>query len=61
MSNNVINFKDKQHLAKHAQKEAGFDKIKARFESSVPIKKSSKDKLLDIFKKKKNTRTPKKK
>mgnify|MGYP000595568706 FL=1 len=61
MSNNVINFKDKQHLANHAKKEAGLDKMKARFENSVPNEKSSKDKLLDIFKKKKNTRTPKKK
>ncbi len=61
MGNNVIDFKERQHLAKHAEKEAGFDKMKVRFENIVPTEKSSKDKLLDIFKKKKSTSTSKKK
>jgi len=60
VSDNVIDFKKRQHLAKHEKKEAGFKNMKERFENAYPDQKSNKDKLLDIFKKKKNTRTPKK-
>lgn len=61
MSNNVVDFKKRKHLADHAKKEAGFDQMKQRFEVAFPNEKTSKDKLLNVFKKAKNTRTPKKK
>ncbi len=60
MSDNVVDFKKRQEQARHEQKEAGFEKIKERFESVVPVKKSKQDKLLNLFKKKKNTRPQKK-
>ncbi|NQZ31806.1 MAG: hypothetical protein HRU06_11055 [Oceanospirillaceae bacterium] len=60
MSDNVIDFKKRQHLANHEKKEAGFKNMQQRFESAVPSEKTSKEKLLGLFKKKKNTRTPKK-
>jgi len=60
VTDNVIDFKKRQHLANHQKKEAGFEEMKQRFEVAYPNQKTGKDKLLDIFKKKKNTRTPKK-
>ena len=60
MSDNVVDFSKHQQQAKHEKKEAGFNKMKQRFETALPSEKSSTDKLLGIFKKNKNTRTPKK-
>ncbi|EPJ54959.1 MAG: hypothetical protein OFPI_04930 [Osedax symbiont Rs2] len=61
MSDNVINFKSRQQKAAHQRKEAGFKDMQQRFESALPSENSSGEKLLSLFKKKKNTRTPKKK
>jgi hypothetical protein len=60
LSNNVVDFAKHQEQARHKQKEAGFDKMKQRFETVLPNEQSGKEKLLSVFKKKKNTRTPKK-
>ncbi|NRA20662.1 MAG: hypothetical protein HRU05_09310 [Oceanospirillaceae bacterium] len=60
MSDNVIDFKKHQHLARHSKKEAGLKELQQRFETALPSEKSPSEKLLNIFKKKKNTRTPKK-
>lgn len=61
MSADIVDFKKYQHLNDHKKKEEGFEKMKQQFETAMPTQESSKDKLLAIFKKKKNTRTPKKK
>ncbi|OUS22829.1 hypothetical protein A9R01_17125 ['Osedax' symbiont bacterium Rs2_46_30_T18] len=60
MSDNVIDFKSRQQQAAHQRKEAGFKDMQQRFETALPNEKGSKDKLLGLFKKKKNPRTPKK-
>jgi hypothetical protein len=57
---NVVNFKEHQHRVMHEKKEAGFNQMKQRFETAMPVEKSPKDALLNLFKKKANTRTPKK-
>ncbi|MCJ8338231.1 MAG: hypothetical protein MJK10_07135 [Pseudomonadales bacterium] len=60
MSDNVIDFKSRQQKAAHQRKEAGFKNMQQRFETALPNEKDSKEKLLGLFKKTKNTRTPKK-
>ncbi|MEH6445887.1 MAG: hypothetical protein V7784_18490 [Oceanospirillaceae bacterium] len=57
---NVVSFKKHQHRVLHEKKEAGFDQMKQRFETAAPIDKSPKEALLNLFKKKTTTRTPKK-
>lgn len=60
MSDNIVDFSKRQHQARHERKEAGFDEMKQRFTLALASEKEDKQKILSLFKKKKNSRTPKK-
>lgn len=54
MTDNVVDFSSRQEQHKHKRKEAKFDAIQKQFEKALPVdEKDPKQKLLDIFKKKK--------
>jgi hypothetical protein len=61
VNDNVVDISKRQDKAKHDKKQAGFDKMRERFETAFPSEKSPKEKLLGIFKKEKKKANPNKK
>lgn len=54
MANNVVDLNSQRENARHRRKEKSLDDMQKQFERALPTEKSSKDKLLDIFRRKKS-------